>query len=77
MVHVLNREGIIDPDRREVNLSRALRPSSAFVVHLCSSGERPFSCCVQVWSVGGELVFGWCEVLVWGSSISELELRRG
>ena len=77
MIHVLNREGTIDPDRREVNLSRALRPSSAFVVRLCSSGERSFSCCVQVWSVCGKLVSGWCEVLVWGSSVIELELRRG
>ena len=77
MVHVLNREGIIDPDRREVNLSRALRPSPAFVVRLCSSGECSFSCCVQVWSVGGELVSGWCGVLVWGSLVIELELRRG
>ena len=49
MIHVLNREGTIDRDRGEVNLSRAFKPTfQAFVVRLCSGGERFFSCCVQV-----------------------------
>ena len=53
MIHVLNRKGTIDPNRGEVNLSRALMPSSASVVRSCSGGERSLNRCVQVWLVCG------------------------
>ena len=53
MIHVLNCEGTIDPNRREVNLSRAFKPSSAFAVRSCSGEERSLNRGVQVWLVCG------------------------
>ena len=51
MIHALNRKGTIDPNQGEVNLSRALMPSSASVVRSCSGGERSLNRCVQVWLI--------------------------
>ena len=53
MTHVLNFKGTLDPNQREVDLSRASMPSFASVVRLCSGGERSFSRCVQVWLACG------------------------